>query len=67
MEALPFVIAAGGLTASDLNPWLDAGDVIAIGRVIVQQGELDHAVWTMLTYDGIVAGHCRIQDLHGRS
>ena len=44
MEALPFVIAAGGLTASDLNPWLDAGDAIAIGRVIVQQGELDHAL-----------------------
>ena len=44
MEALPFVIAAGGLTASDLNSWLDAGDAIAIGRVIVQQEELDHAL-----------------------
>jgi len=49
MDYLPFVIAAGGLTVSDLNPWLDAGyDAIALGRGLVQQGQLDPALQSYL-------------------
>ncbi|HGY5537089.1 MAG: bifunctional 4-hydroxy-2-oxoglutarate aldolase/2-dehydro-3-deoxy-phosphogluconate aldolase [Prochlorococcus sp.] len=49
MNDLPFVIAAGGLTVSDLNPWLDAGyDAIALGRGLVRQGKLDPALQVYL-------------------
>ena len=45
MEALPFVIAAGGLTVQDFVPWLNAGyDAVALGRDLVQKGQLDHAL-----------------------
>ena len=37
MDSLPFVIAAGGLTAPDFIPWLNAGDeAVALGRGLVQ-------------------------------
>ncbi len=39
---LPFIIAAGGLTVSDLTPWLQEGyGAIALGRKLIQEGKLD--------------------------
>ena len=36
MGDLPFMIAAGGLTVADLDPWLSAGyDAIALGRGVL--------------------------------
>ena len=36
MGDLPFMIAAGGLTVADLDPWLSAGyDAIALGRSVL--------------------------------
>ncbi len=41
-EKLPFIIAAGGLTVSDVTPWLKEGfDAIALGRGLLKQGQLD--------------------------
>ena len=46
---LPFVIAAGGLTAKDVKPWLDEGyDALAIGRELMKEGELDPALLSWL-------------------
>ncbi len=37
LGTLPFVIAAGGLAATDLQDWLNAGhDAVALGRAVVQ-------------------------------
>ena len=45
LEPLPFVIAAGGLTVSDLTPWLAAGyNSVALGRGLIKQGRLDPAL-----------------------
>ena len=42
MGALPFLIAAGGLRAKDLSPWLCAGyDAIALGRTVFEDDQLD--------------------------
>ena len=42
IDALPFVIAAGGLTVSDLTPWLKAGyGAIALGRKLLKSIEVD--------------------------
>jgi 2-dehydro-3-deoxyphosphogluconate aldolase/(4S)-4-hydroxy-2-oxoglutarate aldolase len=36
MGDLPFMIAAGGLSVADLDPWLSAGyDAIALGRGVL--------------------------------
>ncbi len=49
MDSLPFVIAAGGLTVQDFIPWLNAGyDAVALGRGLVQQGQLDPALQAYL-------------------
>ncbi len=40
--SLPFVIAAGGLTVEDLNPWLKEGyGAIALGRELIQNHQID--------------------------
>ena len=45
MEALPFVVVAGGLTLQGFIPWLNEGyDAVALGRELVQQGLLDHGL-----------------------
>ena len=42
MEPLPHVIAAGGLGAADLDPWLSAGyHAVALGRGVIRGDELD--------------------------
>lgn len=42
MGSLPFMIAAGGLTIKDLNPWLDEGyGAIALGRGLVFNHQVD--------------------------
>ena len=42
LNPLPFIIAAGGLRARDINPWLKAGhNAIAIGRELICKGEVD--------------------------
>ena len=42
MGPLPFLIAAGGLRAVDLSPWLRAGyDAIALGRTVFEDDRLD--------------------------
>ena len=42
MGSLPFVIAAGGLRASDLYSWLEAGyDAIALGRTVFEKDGVD--------------------------
>ena len=39
---LPFVIAAGGLVASDIRPWLDAGHgAVALGRRVISERSID--------------------------
>ena len=39
MEALPCLIAAGGLTLQGFIPWLNEGyDAVALGRELVHQG-----------------------------
>ena len=49
MDSLPFVIVAGGLTVQDFIPWLNAGyDAVALGRGLVQQGQLDPALQAYL-------------------
>ena len=43
--SLPFVIAAGGLIASDLKPWLDKGyGALALGRKLLKNGKFDPAL-----------------------
>jgi len=40
--SLPFVIAAGGLIASDLKPWLASGyGALALGRKLIKDGHFD--------------------------
>ncbi len=42
IDSLPFVIAAGGLTVKDLNPWLQCGyGAITLGRGLVQNQTVD--------------------------
>ncbi len=42
LKSLPFIIAAGGLTAKELNAWLDAGyDAIVLGRKLIANQKLD--------------------------
>lgn len=42
MGTVPFLIAAGGLRAVDLSPWLEAGyDAIALGRTVFENDGLD--------------------------
>ena len=42
LDPLPFIIAAGGLKAKDIQSWLNAGyDAIALGRNLVCEGEID--------------------------
>ncbi len=42
LTQVPFVIAAGGLTVSDIEPWLNQGyDAVIIGRKLVSKGNLD--------------------------
>jgi len=42
MGNLPFMIAAGGLRADDLNSWLEAGyDAIALGRTVFEGDGFD--------------------------
>ena len=41
-ESMPFIIAAGGLTVKDLNPWLNAGyDAITLGRELISEQTVD--------------------------
>jgi 2-dehydro-3-deoxyphosphogluconate aldolase/(4S)-4-hydroxy-2-oxoglutarate aldolase len=46
MGSLPFVVAAGGLSTSDLSGWLGAGhDAVALGRRAIGDPVLgDHAL-----------------------
>ena len=49
MGNLPFMIAAGGLRARDLHPWLDAGyDAIALGRTVFENDEFDSSLATWI-------------------
>ncbi len=49
LGALPFVIAAGGLYASDLEAWLSKGyDAIAIGRQLIKNNQIDSALLAWL-------------------
>ena len=42
LDPLPFIIAAGGLKAKNIQPWLNAGyDAIALGRHLICEGEID--------------------------
>tara|TARA_Y100001968_G_scaffold117877_1_gene107331 strand:+ start:728 stop:1366 length:639 start_codon:yes stop_codon:yes gene_type:complete len=42
---IPFTIAAGGLKAKDIEPWLNAGyDAIALGRKLIQNGSIDDSL-----------------------
>ena len=43
LSPLPHMIAAGGLTAADLDPWLAAGyHAVALGRGVIAGDTLDH-------------------------
>ncbi len=45
LAPLPHMIAAGGLTASDLDPWLAAGyHAVALGRGVMVGNSLDDAL-----------------------
>ncbi|MGC6482048.1 MAG: bifunctional 4-hydroxy-2-oxoglutarate aldolase/2-dehydro-3-deoxy-phosphogluconate aldolase [Synechococcus sp.] len=49
MDPLPHVIAAGGLTVQDLDPWLAAGHhAVALGRGVVHGDRLDPHLLTWL-------------------
>ncbi|WP_320666451.1 bifunctional 4-hydroxy-2-oxoglutarate aldolase/2-dehydro-3-deoxy-phosphogluconate aldolase [Prochlorococcus sp. MIT 1307] len=42
IRSLPFIIAAGGLTVDDVNPWLKEGyGAIALGRGLIQNHQID--------------------------
>ncbi len=48
-NSLPFVIAAGGLKVSNINPWLNEGyGAIALGRNLVKDGEVESSLQTWL-------------------
>ncbi|BEV35643.1 bifunctional 4-hydroxy-2-oxoglutarate aldolase/2-dehydro-3-deoxy-phosphogluconate aldolase [Synechococcus sp. M16CYN] len=50
LGSLPFVIAAGGLTAHDLSNWLSAGyDAVALGHQTVGSDGVDPKLFTWLT------------------
>ena len=50
MDPLPHVIAAGGLGAADLDPWLSAGyHAVALGRGVIRGDELDPHLLTWLS------------------
>ncbi|WP_320677546.1 bifunctional 4-hydroxy-2-oxoglutarate aldolase/2-dehydro-3-deoxy-phosphogluconate aldolase [Prochlorococcus sp. MIT 1300] len=40
--SLPFIIAAGGLRAADLKPWLENGyDALTLGRKLIEDDQID--------------------------
>ena len=50
MSSIPYVIAAGGLTAKDIQPWLQAGfGAVAIGRKLIKNEKLDSTLLKWLT------------------
>ena len=52
IENMPFIIAAGGLTVKDLNPWLKAGyGAITLGRKLIKEQTVDPELkkWLQVT------------------
>ncbi len=42
IKPVPFIIAAGGLTAKDINPWLKSGhDALILGKGLMKNNEID--------------------------
>ncbi len=49
LSEIPFIIAAGGLSIKEINPWLNAGcDAITIGKNLVKDGQIDKALQTWI-------------------